>query len=236
MSVYIAEVFATMFLILLGSGVVANVVLKKTGGNGGGILFITVGWALGVYLPAVIFGGISGAHMNPALTIALAISGNFDWGLVVGYIISQFIGAFIGACLVYIQYKNHFDATEDKDAKLGIFCTAPTIRDYKFNFISEVIGTFVLLFIIIGIGEVGLTNGIDTISVGALILAIGISLGGTTGYAINPARDLGPRIAHFLLPIKDKRDSDWSYAWIPVVGPIVGGSLGATLATYLFSM
>ncbi len=236
MSVYVAEIFATMFLILLGDGVVANVVLKKTGGNNGGILFITFGWALGVYLPAVIFGAISGAHMNPALTIALAIAGEFSWSLVPGYIASEFLGAFLGACLVYLQYKNHFDETEDKNAKLGVFCTAPTIRDYKFNFISEFIGTFMLLFIIIGIGKAGLTNGIDTIAVGALILAIGISLGGTTGYAINPARDLGPRFAHYILPIKNKRDSDWSYSWIPVLGPILGGATGSLLATYLFSM
>lgn len=234
MSIYLAEVIGTAILILLGDGVVANVVLNKTKGNNGGWIVITTGWALAVAIPAFIFGAVSGAHFNPALTIALATIGKFSWAQVPGYIVSQFIGAFIGACLVYIMNKQHFDATEDKDGKLAVFCTGPAIRGTSYNFISEFIGTFVLVFGILGLGTVAMADGLGTVAVGMLIWVIGLSLGGTTGYAINPARDLGPRIAHALLPIKDKRDSDWAYAWIPVVAPICGALVAALTFSAIF--
>jgi glycerol uptake facilitator protein len=219
----LAELIGTMILILLGDGVCANVALKKTGGNNSGLIVIASGWAFAVYVAASITGPVSGAHLNPALTIGLAFAGNFAWAMVLPYIISQMTGAFLGAVLVYIQYKDHFDATPDGATKRGVFCTAPAIRNYPRNLISEIIGTFVLVFALLyfssgeGLGSVG------TVPVAILIWSIGVSLGGTTGYAINPARDLGPRIAHAILPIKDKADNDWGYSWIPVAGPIIGG-------------
>ncbi|ERK29450.1 MULTISPECIES: MIP/aquaporin family protein [Clostridium] len=234
MSIYLAEIIGTAILILLGDGVVANVVLNKTKGNNSGWIVITTGWALAVAIPAFIFGGVSGAHFNPALTLGLAAIGKFPWEQVPGYIVSQMIGAFIGACLVYVMYKQHFDATEDKDSKLGVFCTGPAIRGTASNFISEFIGTFILVFGILGLGRVEMVAGLGTIAVGMLIWVIGLTLGGTTGYAINPARDLGPRIAHALLPIKDKRDSDWAYAWIPVVAPILGAVVAAITFNGIF--
>lgn len=230
MLIFVAELIGTMLLILLGDGVVANVILNKSGMKGGGSVQITFAWGLAVLLPAFIFGASSGAHFNPALTIALALEGSVDWALVPIYIIGQFTGAFLGAVLVYILFKGQFDATEEADTKLGVFCTSPSVPHTGRNLLSEVIGTFVLVFAIKGLGNV--TNcapGVDKLLVFGIIVSIGMSLGGLTGYAINPARDLGPRIAHALLPIKGKRDSNWGYSWIPVVGPIIGSSLAVLL-------
>jgi len=229
----IAEIIGTMILILLGDGVCANVALKKTGGNSSGLIVIASGWAFAVFVAAAVTGAVSGAHLNPALTIGLALSGKFSWAMVIPYIISQMTGAFLGACLVYVQYKDHFDATDDPAIKKGVFCTAPSIRNYPRNLISEIIGTFILVFAILYIIPGG-TGGLGTVPVAILIWSIGVSLGGTTGYAINPARDLGPRIAHALLPIKGKGGSDWEYSWIPVIGPIIGAVIAALLylATY----
>ena len=233
MGIFLAELVGTLLLILLGDGVVANVVLKKSKGTGAGWMVITTGWAFAVAVPALIFGVYSGAHFNPALTIAFAVIGKVAWAQVPVYLAGQFVGAFIGAVLVYIQYMDQFKATESKEDKLAVFATGPAIRNLGVNFISEVIGTFVLVFGILGIGEQNLTNGIGTLFVGFLIWVIGLSLGGSTGYAINPARDLGPRIAHALLPIPGKGDSDWSYSWIPVLGPVVGGVLGALFYVFI---
>jgi len=237
MTPFIAEIIGTAILILLGGGVVANVVLNKTIGNNSGWVVITTGWALAVYVAVVIAGPYSGAHINPAVTVAVAIAGKFPWADVPMYILAQMIGAMIGATTVWLFYKSHFEATDDADSKKAVFCTAPAIRNTVSNFLSEMIGTFVLLFAIFYITGASIT-GTDTAiglgSVGALPVAflvwsIGLSLGGTTGYAINPARDLGPRIMHAILPIKNKAKSDWSYAWIPVIGPLVGGALAAFL-------
>ena len=237
MTPFIAEIIGTAILILLGGGVVANVVLNKTIGNSSGWIVITTGWALAVYVAVVIAGPHSGAHINPAVTLALAIAGSFPWEDVPLFITAQMIGAMLGSTLVWITYKNHFDDTEDADSKKAVFCTAPAIRNTFFNFFSEMLGTFVLLFTIfyftdatinetetvVGLGSLG------ALPVAFLVWSIGLSLGGTTGYAINPARDLGPRIMHALLPIKNKANSDWSYAWIPILGPLSGGALAALL-------
>ena len=221
---YIAEFLGTMLLILLGDGVVANVTLNKSGMKGAGSIQITFAWGLSVMVPAFIFGAASGASFNPALTLALAIDGSFDWALVPGYIIAQFAGAFVGACLVYILFKEQFDATDDPGAKLGVFSTGPSVPNLPLNILSEAIGTFVLVFAIKGTGNVaGLGDmGLNYIFVFAIIVSVGMSLGGLTGYAINPARDLGPRLAHAVLPIKGKGDSNWSYGVVTLVGPIVG--------------
>jgi len=219
------EFIGTAILILLGSGICANVNLKNTFGNKAGWAVITIGWGLAVFVAAFISFPYSGAHLNPALTIGLAIAGSFK-GNITGYIIAQMLGAITGACLTYIMYKPHFDAEDNPDVKLGVFCTRPAIKSTFFNFMSEVIGTFVLVF---GVFMAAGSAIAGPLPVGLLVIVIGMSLGGTTGYAINPARDLGPRIAHFLLPIKDKRDSNWGYAWIPVVAPTVGGILAALL-------
>lgn len=230
MLIFIAELLGTMFLILLGDGVVANVILNKSGMKGGGSVQITIGWGLAVMLPAVMFGAASGASFNPALTIALALEGSVAWSQVPVYIAAQFLGAFIGAVLVYILFKGQFDATEEADTKLGVFCTSPSVPNTGLNLLSEIIGTFVLVFAIKGIGNVAnLAPGVGNLLVFGIIVSIGMSLGGLTGYAINPARDLGPRIAHALLPIKGKRDSNWAYSWIPVVGPIIGAALAVLL-------
>ena len=253
---YLAEFIGTTILILLGNGVVANVLLARTKGHGAGWIVITFGWGMAVYVGVFCTSEFSGAHLNPAVTIALASAGKFSkdhfysWGAVPGYIGAQMAGAFLGACLVYFFHKPYFDATEDRDAKLGCFCTGPNIRSMSNALFCEIVGTFVLVFPIFILGvvraSVELTLGsaptgaspkhpiglgaIGALPVGFLVLAIGLSLGGTTGYAINPARDLAPRIAHFLLPIRDKRDADWGYAWVPVIGPIVGGLLAAAVA------
>lgn len=234
MSIYLAELLGTMLLILLGDGVVANVCLDKSKANGSGWIVIATGWALAVTIPVFIFGPISGAHFNPAVTLGLAAIGKFPWADVPLFILCQMLGAFIGACLVYVYYKNHFDATEDKDTKRGVFCTAPAIKHTVNNFICEFIGTFVLVFAILGIANTKMVDGISPLVVGLIIWVIGITLGGTTGYAINPARDLGPRIAHAILPIKGKGDSDWGYAWIPIVAPILGGIVAALVFNGIF--
>lgn len=227
MSHFMAELIGTMFLILLGDGVVANVVLNKTKAQNSGWIVITVGWALAVAIPVFIFGPASGAHFNPAVTLGMAAIGKLPWAEVPSYIIAQMIGAFIGATLVWLSYLPHWGATEDKGAKLAVFCTGPAIRNTRANFIAEVVGTFVLVFAILGIGNTKMVDGLAPLVVGGIVLVIGLTLGGTTGYAINPARDLAPRIAHFILPIEGKGDSDWGYAWIPIVAPMVGGTLAA---------
>jgi len=230
----LAEFFGTMLLILLGDGVVAAVVLNKSKAQNGGWMVIASGWAMAVMLPAFIFGALSGAHFNPALTIALAVVGKFPWAEVPGYVIAQMLGAMAGATLVWLAYLDHWKATDDKAGKLAVFCTGPAIRNYSSNFITEVIGTFVLVFVILGIGGVKAADGIPTFVVGGLILGLGLSLGGPTGYAINPARDLGPRIVHALLPIAGKGDSDWSYSWVPVLAPVVGAVLAALVWVAVF--
>lgn len=230
MLIFLAELIGTMMLILLGDGVVANVTLNKSGMKGAGSIQITFAWGLAVMVPAFIFGAASGAHFNPALTIALAIDGTIGWDVVPIYIAGQFIGAFIGAVLVYILFKAQFDATEEAGTKLGVFSTGPSVPNTGLNFLSEMIGTFVLVFAIKGIGQVtGIAGGLSNFLVFGIIVSIGMSLGGLTGYAINPARDLGPRIAHAVLPIKGKGDSNWGYAWIPVVAPIVGAIIAVLL-------
>lgn len=234
MSPYLAEFFGTMLLIILGEGVVAGVVLKGTKSENAGWLTICVAWGLAVTLAIFAVGSISGAHLNPAITIALAMLGSFPADQVMGYIAAQFAGAFVGAIIVWLQYLPHWKNTFDPSAKLAVFSTAPAIRNTFTNLISEIIATAVLLLAILFIGENKFTEGLNPIVVGLLIVSIGLSLGGTTGFAINPARDLGPRIAHFILPIPGKRDSDWSYAWIPVVGPIIGGVLGAWIFQIVF--
>ena len=226
MSPFLAELIGTMLLVLLGDGVVAGVVLKQSKSENGGWIVITFGWALAVTFAVFTAGQVSGAHLNPAVTIALAVSGNFPWANVNEYILAQMIGGFVGAGLVYLHYLPHWAKTDDPAAKLGVFCTAPAVRHTWSNLVSEFLGTFVLLFGLMAIGANRFADGLNPMVVGALILAIGISLGGTTGYAINPARDLGPRIAHAPLPIPGKGDSDWNYAWIPVLGPILGGIAG----------
>lgn len=234
MSHFLAEIIGTMILIILGDGVVANVLLNKTKGQNSGLIVIASGWAFAVAIPAFIFGGISGAHFNPALTIALAVIGKFPWDQVPGYIIAQFIGAFLGAIIVWLHYLPHWKATEDKGLKLAVFSTGPAIPNTFANFISEFIGTFILVFGILGLSTVQMAPGLGVAAVAVLIWVIGVSLGGTTGYAINPARDLGPRIAHALLPIAGKGDSDWGYAWIPVLAPILGGLVAALTFAAIF--
>jgi len=223
MNNFFFEMAGTAFLILLGDGVVANVVLAKTKGHNSGWIVITFGWAVAVFVGVFVSAAQSGAHLNPAVSIALAAAGKFDWANVPLYIACQFAGAMLGALLVWIAYKKHFDETTDADAKLAVFCNSPAIRNPVFNLATEAIGTFALvlgIFFITG-AEVKL-GSLDALPVALLVLGIGLSLGGPTGYAINPARDLGPRIMHFLLPIPNKRNSDWGYSWIPVVGPVMG--------------
>ncbi len=229
MTPFLGEVIGTAILILLGNGVVANVVLTGTKGEGGGWIVITWGWGMAVFVAVFTVAAFSGAHINPAVTIGLAIADKFEWTRVPGYIAAQFLGAFIGSFLVWLYYRPHYAKAENTDLKLATFCTAPAIRDPLSNLICEVIGTFLLVFAVLflAVSVFGL-GALDALPVGLLVLAIGLSLGGTTGYAINPARDLGPRIMHALLPIAGgKRDSDWSYAWIPVVGPLIGAGLAS---------
>ena len=223
---YIAEFVGTAILILLGDGVVANVTLNKSGMKGAGSIQITLAWGLAVMVPAFIFGAASGDHFNPALTIALAVDGSIGWNLVPGYIVAQFAGAFLGACIVYIMFKDQFDATESPATKLGVFSTGPSVPNMPLNIVSEAVGTFVLVFAIKGIAQVqNCAPGLSNFLVFGIIVSIGMSLGGLTGYAINPARDLGPRIAHTILPIKGKGDSNWGYAPVVIIGPIVGAVL-----------
>jgi len=228
MQTFFAELVGTALLVLLGDGVVANVVLKQSKGENAGWGVIALGWGMAVFVGVFVIAEISGAHINPAVTIGLAAAGEFSWANVPMYIVAQLLGAALGAALVWIFYRLHFAATDDADAKLGVFCTAPAIRNLPANFAAELIGTFVLVFAVLRIAkpEVGL-GALDALPVALVVLAIGLSLGGTTGYAINPARDLSPRIVHALLPIPGKRDSDWSYAWVPVLGPIAGALIAA---------
>jgi len=228
MEAYLGEVLGTFLLMILGLGVNANVSLKKTYGSGSGWIVISWGWGIAVFVAVFVSSGISGAHINPAVTLGLAIVGKFSWALVPGYIIAQFIGAILAAVLIWIQFRNHFDETEDKETKLGVFSTGPAIKDSFSNLYSEVLGTFVLVLAVLYIAapEIGL-GSIEALPVGLVVFGIGMSLGGTTGYAINPARDLGPRIAHAFLPIKDKGSSNWEYSWIPVIGPIIGAIIAA---------
>ncbi|MFY7067615.1 MIP/aquaporin family protein [Nocardiopsis changdeensis] len=240
MSVYLAEFLGTAILILLGGGVVAGVTLTKSKAFNGGWIVITFGWGMAVAMAVYTVGTVSGAHLNPAVTLGLASIGDFDWALVPGYMAAQLVGAFTGAVLVYLAYLPHWKETGDPATKLGVFSTAPAVRNPVANIITEVIGTAMLVLGVLGIGansghvtqgDVDLSGlfstGIAPLLVGLLVLAIGLSLGGPTGYAINPARDLGPRLAHAVLPIPGKGSSDWSYAWIPVVAPLIGGVLGA---------
>ena len=233
MNNFLFEMIGTAFLILLGDGVVANVVLNKTKGNNSGWIVITIGWGMAVFVGVYVSAAHSGAHLNPAVTLALAAIGKFDWANVPLYIAAQFAGAMIGSFLVWVAYKKHFDETPDGDAKLAVFCNSPAIKNTPFNLATEIIGTFALVLGVLFItgGDVKL-GSLDALPVAFLVLAIGLSLGGPTGYAINPARDLGPRIMHFILPIKNKRNSDWGYSWIPVIGPVIGG----LLAAFLFKM
>ena len=240
---FLAELLGTMLLVLLGDGVVANVVLNRTKGHNAGWIVITVGWGVAVAMAVYAVGRLSGAHLNPAVTIAMAAIGSFSWADVPGYIAAQMIGASFGAVLVWLSYLPHFAATTEPGDKLAVFCTGPAIRNTMANVICEVVGTAVLLFGILAIaanaqtlskpGDVDLSfvfsRGLQPLLVGVLILGIGVSLGGPTGYALNPARDLGPRIAHAILPIAGKGGSDWGYAWIPVIAPIIGGLIGAGL-------
>ena len=240
MNEYVAETLGTMLLILLGNGVVANVVLKDTKGNNGGWIVISLGWGLAVFVGVSVAGPISGAHINPAVTFGLALSGLFPWAKVALFILSQMIGASMGAFLVWLFYRHHFNRTEDGETKLACFATGPAIRKTGSNLISEVIGTFVLIFVILYIAEPSMNIpgvedtviGLGTLGalpVALLVTAIGLSLGGTTGYAINPARDLAPRIMHSVLPMNFKGSSDWPYSWIPVFGPLAGAAIAAVL-------
>ena len=226
---YIAEFLGTMILILLGDGVVANVSLNKSGMKGAGSIQITIAW--GLMVPAFIFGQASGASFNPALTIALAVGGMFDWALVPGYVIAQILGGIAGGILVYILFKDQFDATEDPGTKLGVFSTGPSVPNTGRNIVQEAIATFVLVFAICGMNQVpGLDAGVGKLLVFGIIVSIGMSLGGLTGYALNPARDLGPRIAHAILPIRGKGDSNFRYGLVvPIVGPILGGIVAVLL-------
>jgi glycerol uptake facilitator protein len=235
MTPFMAEFLGTMLLILLGDGVVANVVLNDTKGNNSGWIVITTGWALAVFVGVTVAGPYSGAHINPAVTIGLAIAGKFAWAQAGTYILAQLLGAMTGAFLVWAMYYNHFQRTNNPGSVLAVFCTGPAVRNYTSNIISEIVGAFVLVFVVFYItkGEIEPTKtpiglgSVGALPVAFLVWAIGLSLGGTTGYAINPARDLGPRIMHAILPIKSKGISDWAYAWIPVLGPILGGAIAA---------
>ena len=234
MSPFLAELIGTMILIILGDGVVANVLLNKCKGQNSGWIVITTGWAVGVVVAVYCVISISGGHLNPAVTIGLAAIGKFSWSLVPAYILGQLTGAVIGAMVVWLAYFPHWKETTDAASKLAVFCTSPPIRMTPMNLVTELIGTFVLVLCVLSIlspanltPNSGFEKGFGPFLVGVLVWSIGLSLGGPTGYAINPARDLGPRLAHFVLPIPGKGDSNWSYAWVPIVGPIIGGILGA---------
>jgi glycerol uptake facilitator protein len=234
MSPYLAEFFGTMLLIILGDGVVAGVILKGTKSENAGWLAIVIGWGLAVTLAIYAVGKISGAHLNPAVTLAFAFRGNFPWSDVPGYMAAQLTGAFVGSVIVWLHYLPHWKRTEDQGIKLSVFSTGPAIRHTFSNLMSEIIGTGVLILALLFIGTNEFTQGLNPLVVGLLIVAIGLSLGGTTGFAINPARDLGPRIAHAILPIHGKGSSDWNYSWIPVAGPFIGALLGVFVYQLLF--
>jgi glycerol uptake facilitator protein len=231
MSPFLGEFIGTMLLIILGDGVVANVILNKTKGNGGGLIAITFAWGMAVFVGVFAAAKLgSDGHLNPAVTVAMVYLGNLESSLMLTYIGAQMLGAFVGAVIVWLSYRQHFDATEDGDTKLGVFCTSPAIRGPIWNIITEAVGTFVLILGALLMVKPDMKLGtLDALPVALLVIGIGLSLGGPTGYAINPARDLAPRIAHFLLPIRAKRDSNWGYAWVPVVGPIIGAMIAAVL-------
>lgn len=228
------EFIGTFVLVLLGCGVVACVSLRKSKGEGAGWVVVTLAWGLAVMCGVLIAGPYTGAHLNPAVTLGLAAAGKFPWEYVLPYIVSQIAGGILGAVIVYVFYKDHFDATAEAETKLGVFATIPAIKNYRRNMICEIVGTFILVLVILFMGdkenssEVGL-GSVGALPVALLVVVIGMSLGGTTGYAINPARDLGPRIAHAILPIKGKGSSQWNYSWVPIVGPLLGGVLAALL-------
>lgn len=233
MNPYLFEFIGTALLILLGNGIVANVLLKGTKGSGAGWVSIALAWGIAVFVGVYVSADVSGAHINPAVTLALAITGKFDWALVPGYMLAQVLGAMAGTTLVWLTYKKQYDATENPEALRATFCTSPAIRSPFWNFITEAIGTFILVFGVFFIaggdfsGQPISLGSLDALPVAILVMGIGFSLGGPTGYAINPARDFGPRIVHALLPIKYKGGSDWGYAWIPILGPLTGGGLAA---------
>ena len=236
MDIILGEVIGAALLILLGCGVVANTILKPSGmKHDAPSVQITFGWGFAVMLPAFTFGALSGAHFNPAVTLGQVIVGNTSIADFPIYVVSQFVGTFLGAVIVWVLFKDHLDQNEDVGAKLGVFATGPSVANPLRNVLSEIAGTFVLVFALMGIGNAtGLPPGVNFIFVWAVIVSIGMSLGGLTGYAINPARDWGPRLAHHLLPIKNKGDSNWGYAWVTLVGPMVGGALGALLFMAVF--
>jgi glycerol uptake facilitator protein len=235
MAPFLGELIGTMLLILLGDGVVANVVLQRTKGHNSGWIVICFGWAMAVFVGVFISSVASKAHLNPAVSIALAASGKFEWSAVPLYVAAQFLGACLGAFLVWLQYRPHFTATADPDAKLAVFCTGPAIRQTGSNLAGEIIGTFVLAYAVLHVtSPAGGLGSLDALPVALVVLVIGLALGGTTGYAINPARDLAPRLMHALLPIPNKRDSDWSYAWIPILGPILGGLIAVLIYRVAF--
>lgn len=230
MSPFFAEFFGTAIILVFGAGVVSNVLLSKTKGNNGGWIVIAFGWAVGVFTGVLIAAPFSGAHLNPAVTLALVIAHKFPLSQLPTYMCAQLLGAMFGAFLVWVAYKKHFDATDDSDAKLAVFSTGPNIRSYWFNVLTEIIGTYVLALAVLYMAQpdVGL-GALNALPVALVVLGIGLSLGGPTGYAINPARDLGPRIVHFLLPIPKKRDSDWAYSWVPILGPFAGAAIAAVM-------
>ncbi|PSL38727.1 glycerol uptake facilitator protein [Labedella gwakjiensis] len=239
-TIFLSEVVGTAMLLLLGGGVVATAILAKSKGLGGGWLLINFGWGLAVFA-GVTVSYASGAHLNPAVTIGLLVKGDLDFPTALVYWAAQMVGAIIGAVFVWLTFKQHLDAEEDPGAKLGVFSTGPAIRNYGWNLVTEIVATFVLVFVVIGFGRVGDAElgvpaglaALGALPVALLVVGIGASLGGPTGYAINPARDLGPRIVHALLPIKGKGSSDWSYAWVPIVGPLIGGALAGGLSGVL---
>jgi glycerol uptake facilitator protein len=241
MSPYLAEFVGTAILILFGDGVVANVLLNKSKGQGSGWIVITTGWGLAVMVAVYAVGTISGAHLNPAVTLGLAVIGKFSWALVPGYIAAQVAGAMLGAALVWLAYLPHWKETPEPGLKLAVFCTAPAIRSPFSNLVCEIIGTAALLFGVLSVPSEtnfnvpGWATGFGPLLVGLIVFALGLSLGGPTGYAINPARDFGPRLAHALLPVAGKGGSDWGYAWIPIVGPLIGGVLGAVVFQLLYA-
>jgi len=236
MNSFMAELVGTMLLVLLGDGAVAAVVLNKTKAQNSGWIVITTGWAMAVVMAVYVAGRISGGHINPAITLGFAVIGKFPWSDVPSYLTAQFLGAFLGAVVVWLAYLAHWPATEDRGAKLVVFSTVPAIRHLPVNLVTEIIGTFVLMFGVLAIvaNTAPTQSGLSPLLVGFLVWSIGLSLGAPTGYAINPARDLGPRLAHALLPIAGKGGSDWSYSWVPVVGPILGGLLGAVAYVSIF--
>lgn len=234
MTPFVAELLGTALIIIFGDGVVANVLLKNSKGNNGGWIVIAFGWAMAVFIGVYVSAAASGAHLNPAVTLALAYLGKCDWSLVPGYLLAQLLGGMLGALLVWAVYRQHYDATTDADLQLATFCTGPAIRNYPQNFLTECLATFIFVVAILFIAKPTDATGqsfglgaLDALPVALLVLGMGLSLGGPTGYAINPARDLGPRIMHFILPIKGKRDSDWAYSWVPVLGPVTGALLAA---------